>query len=98
MQQMIRKQIYIERRQEARLKRLAKKRGVSEAEVIRRALDQELQGAGAPHVHPDPEAWGEALRFMYALHAQGPLPDQRRTWKREDAYEERLSRYDRRSS
>ena len=37
MQQMVRKQIYIERRQEARLKRLAKESGVSEAEIVRRA-------------------------------------------------------------
>jgi hypothetical protein len=28
---------------------------------------------------------------MKALQAKGPLPDQRRTWKREDAYEVRFA-------
>ena len=36
---MVRKQIYLPRRQNQLLKRLAKQRGVSEAEVIRQALD-----------------------------------------------------------
>ena len=44
MAQMLRKQIYIEKRQQALLKRLAKKRGVSEAEIIRQAIDREAGG------------------------------------------------------
>jgi hypothetical protein len=40
--EMIRKQIYIHRRQQKLLKNLAKQRGVSEAELIRRALDREM--------------------------------------------------------
>ena len=39
MTQMLRKQIYIPKRQQVQLKRLAKARGVSEAEVIRQAIE-----------------------------------------------------------
>jgi hypothetical protein len=95
--QMIRKQIYIQRRQEAQLKRLAKQRGMSEAEIIRRALDNELNVVAAPRVPSDPLAWEKALAFMRSLHARGPLPNRRRDWKREDLYEERMNRYDRHS-
>ena len=43
MSDMVRKQIYITRRQELLLKRLARLRGVSEAEIIRKALDKEAE-------------------------------------------------------
>lgn len=41
---MIRKQLYLEEAQDKALKRRAKELGVSEAEVVRRALDEALQG------------------------------------------------------
>lgn len=47
MAQMVRKQIYIQRRQQAILRRLARARGVSEAELIRQAIDHHVN-AGAP--------------------------------------------------
>jgi hypothetical protein len=97
MEQMVRKQVYIEQRQEARLKRAAKQHGVSEAEIIRRALDRELSTGAMPNAHPDPGAWEKALAFMRSLHAQGPLPNRRRDWRRENLYEERMNRYDRHS-
>lgn len=40
---MVRKQIYLPRRQSLTLKRLAKQRGISEAEVIRQALKREAE-------------------------------------------------------
>lgn len=98
MTQLVRKQIYIEKRQDALLKRQAKLRGVSEAELIREAIDRQLaQAAVRKPLRPDQEAWERALKFMKELRARGPLPVQGRTWKREDAYEERLSRYERRT-
>lgn len=98
METMVRKQIYIHKRQEKLLKRQAKLRGMSEAELIREAIDHQLaEAAVRKPVPPDQEAWERALKFMQELHARGPLPIQGRTWKREDAYEERLSRYDRRT-
>ncbi len=97
MAQMIRKQIYIPKHQEARLKRLAKARGVSEAEIIRQAIDQQLSGGASHSFRPDPSAWEQAYQFMLSLQAKGPLPNRRRKWTREELYEERLSRYGRRS-
>ena len=90
MGRMIRKQVYIEARQEAFLKRLAKDQGVSEAELIRQAIDRQVTAGGAPHLPPDRAAWEEAHRFMEDLRARGPIADRARTWKREDLYEERL--------
>ncbi len=92
MSQLVRKQIYIKKRQNTLLKRQAKQRGISEAEFIREALDKQLSQAITRPAKPDPEAWERALAFMKALHAQGPLPDRPRDWKREDLYEERLTR------
>jgi len=97
MSQMMRKQIYIQKRQQVLLRRLARARGVSEAELIRQAIDNHVS-AGARLAQPDPEAWEKARRFMLALHAHGPVQGQPRNWKREDLYEERLSRHGRRSS
>jgi len=96
MTQMVRKQIYLQRRQQAILRRLARSRGISEAELIRQAIDNHVS-AGARLARPDPEAWDKARRFMLALHAQGPVKGQPRDWKREDLYEERLNRHARRS-
>jgi hypothetical protein len=95
MSQLVRKQIYIEKRQQAQLKRTAKARGVSEAELIRQAIDRQL--AGAPQALPNnPEAWERALSLMRSLQRQGPIPDRRRRWTREDIYEERENRHARR--
>lgn len=95
MSVMVRKQIYVEPRQDALLKQVAEARGVSEAALIRRAIDQQLGGYRGGSLPPDPTAWERAYRFMLDLHAQGPLPGQGRTWTREDLYEERLNRYGR---
>jgi len=99
MTRMVRKQVYIEPRHEVLLKRLARRRGVSEAELIREAIDRQIgsgSGRGLSHFLPsDPVAWEEAYQFMLDLHARGPVAGQARTWKREDLYEERLSRHDR---
>jgi hypothetical protein len=97
MAQMIRKQVYIEPRHEAILKRLARALGVTEAELIRQAIDRQVSGGKLQPAQLDPVAWEEAYQFMLALHARGALPEQTRKWKREDVYEERLSRYGRRS-
>ncbi len=97
MVQMIRKQVYIEPRQEAILKRLARMRGVSEAELIRESIDRQASSAQLQSAQLDPAAWEEAYQFMVALHARGARSEKGRKWNREDIYEERLSRYGRRS-
>jgi hypothetical protein len=96
MTQMIRKQIYIPKRQQSLLKRRAKARGVSEAALIREAIEDNLRGHPAQSLYPDASAWERALQLMKSLQSLGPLSNQRRTWKREDAYQDRMSRYERR--
>ncbi len=95
MTHMVRKQIYIEKRQKARLKQVAKARGVSEAEIVRQAIDQQLAASGKSFPH-DPAAWQRALALMRALQAQGPLPKLGTRWTRDELYEEGESRYGRR--
>jgi hypothetical protein len=92
---MVRKQIYIEPRQDALLKHLAQAHKISEAELIRQAIDRQLGAGLGPELPPDPDAWEKAHQFMLELHARGPIAGKGRTWNREDLYEERLSRYDR---
>ena len=88
MAQMIRKQIYIQGRQEMLLKRLSKELGLTEAELIRRGLDQGL-GAGLEWSY-DPSAWAEAKTFIKRLMAKGSVRGGKR-WKREDLYDRKIS-------
>lgn len=97
MTQLVRKQIYILKRQEALLKKQARLRKVSEAELIREAIDQQTSRAAAMPFHPDPEAWERALAFMKSLQAQGALPNRRRNWTRAELYAERENRYGQRA-
>jgi hypothetical protein len=92
MTQMVRKQIYIEKRQKARLKQAAKTSGLSEAEIVRQAIDQHLTagGKGLPH---DPAVWEMAVALVQSLQAQGPLRQQGPRWTRDELYEERENRY-----
>lgn len=59
---MVRKQVYIEARQEKALEERAKQLGVTEAELIRRSLDRGLEGLSPRK--PDPEAWREVMRYI----------------------------------
>jgi len=80
----IRKQIYLDRDQELFLKQLASASGLSEAEIIRRTLNQRL---GIPEQQPrDLSAWEEEKRFIREWIAQGPV-EGGRSWKREDLYD-----------
>ena len=97
MAQMIRKQIYIQKSQEERLKKVAEARGVSEAEIIRRALDVELKRAGFRLAY-DNEAWQRLYNAILEMDKLPPVPQKKRDWKREDLYEERMKRYDRNTS
>jgi hypothetical protein len=60
---MIRKQVYIEPRQDRMLKRRASQRGVTEAEIIREALDRAEVGGSSGDV----DAARQALAFMRSL-------------------------------
>jgi hypothetical protein len=93
MEAMVRKQIYIRKRQDALLKRQAKLRGVSEAEFLRQALDQALSPKSMLRFQPEPEAFAKFEKFI-AQNRKG-VTGERYRWKREDAYEERMRRFDR---
>lgn len=80
----IRKQVYIEPRQEANLKRLARETGLSEAEFIRQAIDRHTRTFRPPM--PDLNAWEKERTFIMHLMQQGPAPGQR-TWQREELHE-----------
>lgn len=80
----VRKQVYIEPYQEAILKQLAQQEGVSEAEIIRQAIDRHTRAFR--HAQPDLRVWEEELAFIDSLIQQGPAPGGR-TWRRENAYE-----------
>jgi hypothetical protein len=60
---MIRKQIYLESKQEKKLQRLAHRWGCSEAEVLRKAIDR------------IPDAEGEFLERLEAAGLLAPPPD-----------------------
>lgn len=94
MPDMIRKQFYIEPRQEELLKRWAREKGVTEAELVREALDlytpwgADVSPARAAGGLRDPSAWQEERLFIEELRKKGPVKGKRR-WQREDLYEER---------
>lgn len=81
---LIRKQIYLEPDQNSALKQLASQSGVSEAELIRAAIDQHLHTVRP--VRPDLSVWDEEFSFLQHLMEQ-PLPPAARTWRRDELYE-----------
>ncbi len=89
MSTKVRKQIYIDPEQEALLKRLSGDTGMSEAEIIRQAIDQHAQNLGYPR--PDLTAWEAEREFIQSLIDKGPVPGGR-TWRREDLYDRKVLR------
>jgi hypothetical protein len=88
MSAMIRKQIYIHRRQETLLKRQARLRGVSEAEIIRQAIDREAERVQPFTAQYDHSAWKEILQFVEERKKLGITGEPYR-WNRQEIYEER---------
>jgi hypothetical protein len=90
--QMVRKQIYIQRRQDVLLKRLSQARGLSEAEIIRQAIEREVAGASSKPASDDLSAWQELVDFLEARKEMtgGRQPYR---WNREEIYAERESRW-----
>jgi hypothetical protein len=80
----VRKQIYIEQDQNTLLKRLSDERGLPEAEIIREAITQHVQGLRVRR--RDLKAWAAECEFIAQLIAQGPANGER-TWQREDLHE-----------
>ena|SRR6266508_2141995 len=92
MARMVRKQVYIEERQERMLKRRAKQLGVTEAELIRGSIDA-LQRQPMSGLRPRRlDALGESERYIRGRRRL-KVPQTGRDWTREEIYEERLARY-----
>lgn len=90
MARMVRKQIYIEPSQETLLKKRAKERGVSEAELIREGIEWVLN---APITVPrDLRSWEKEMKFIEERR-KIIVPQTGRTWTREELYDERFERY-----
>jgi len=80
----IRKQIYIEPHQDALLKRLAGELKVTEAEIIRQAIDRYTRFTRFSK--QDLSIWEREKSFITHLIQQGPVPG-KRIWKRESLHE-----------
>ncbi|MCL6479145.1 MAG: hypothetical protein K6T65_12145 [Peptococcaceae bacterium] len=81
---MVRKQVYIKPEQEVLLKRQAKRLGVTEAELIRRAISAHFQ-RGLVHGQ-DPRGWEEEKQFIKSLIRAGRVSG-KRAWNREELYD-----------
>ena len=84
METKVRKQIYIEPAQEQMLKQLAETLQVSEAELIRQAIDTQLRSLRPRR--RSRQAWEAERRRIERLIELGPVSG-RRTWRREDVYD-----------
>lgn len=87
MAKMIRKQIYMQDEQDKFLKSKAQELKVTEAEVVREALDS-FRNYGSVTIL-DPSAWLKEREFLSRLLTTNQPSDKSavRTWKREDLYE-----------
>jgi hypothetical protein len=81
---MIRKQVYIEERQDRLLKQRARQLGVTEAELIRDSIDRNLV-TGASW-RPNPAAW-EALKRSFERRLRMKVPQVPRSWTRDELYD-----------
>lgn len=96
MTQMLRKQIDIPKQQPVQVKRLAKARGDSEAEIIRPAIEREVLLTASQLAVNDRSTLEEFLQFGSSRIATGDTTG--RTWTRDELYDERLSHYERADS
>jgi len=89
---MVRKQIYIPRRQEIFIKRISEIRGVSEGEVIRQAIEREISRELPGTTLEAAAAWDQLMRFVEERKQAAGTGEPYR-WNREEIYEERESRW-----
>ena len=93
---MVRKQLYIEERQERALKRRAKALGISRAEVVRQALDALFATERDPATIPGHlEALNEVLERASKLASVTKPGANNPRYRRDELYQERESRWTR---
>lgn len=90
--EMVRKQIYLKKQQNSQLKKLSLSRGISEAELIRQAIEREaISGTG--HYPPgDQTAWQELIAYLERRWSETGKGRPYK-WQRADLYDERESRW-----
>ncbi len=85
MADLIRKQLYITRDQEKMLKLKSRELGVTEAEIVREALDKREYRYEYPFKSTD--KWQEELAFIKQRISGRQVDQQTRTWRRDDLYD-----------
>jgi len=90
MTTMIRKQVYLEPRQDSQIKQLAQERGTTEAAIMREAVDLLL--AEAERLSKAQGAWemAQALMEARAAYAVPSSQVEERTWIRDELHQERI--------
>ena len=91
MGDMVRKQVYLRKKQVQILRKRAEASGVSESELIRSAIDDLLYGANLS-ARPDPSALKLIEAFIETLRKEKP-EGQPIQFNRDEIYAERLGRY-----
>ena len=84
---MVRKQVYLEKAQDEKLKMLSRKLNVTEAELIRRGIDQ-LPVEGDEE-RTRREAGERLIALLEKLAARAPRSEGGRSWSRDELYDER---------
>jgi len=84
---MTRKQLYLPKRLNQFLKRAAKQRGISEAEVIRQALERDEKAVIYP-VRESAAGWDEILHFVKERQTAYAGQGKPVKWNRQELYEE----------
>ena len=82
---LVRKQLYITRSQENLLKKRAKEMGLTEAEIVREAIDKAAYRVEYPR--SSAEKWQKEISFINKRIASSQIDQKKRTWKREDLYD-----------
>ena len=86
MADMVRKQLYVKRRHDDFLKERSAELGVTEAEIVRDALDSYAAHSGS--ARHDGSAWAAEEAFIDELaSAEQPRVAIGRTWHRDDLHE-----------
>jgi hypothetical protein len=93
MSDMVRKQIYLEKRQVRAVRKKAEVLRMNVSQYIREAIDRDLYGSGGVPHRPDPAAWDEIETFL-ASQKEEDLPGEPYQFGRDEIYEERLGRFD----
>jgi hypothetical protein len=85
MSDLVRKQLYITQNQERILKMKAKELGVTEAEIVREAL--ESAACQIKYPKKTAEKWQEEFSYINERIASRKTGQKQRTWKRVDLYD-----------